>query len=1112
MRTKLSAFCDAVIEAGWLLVLIIEPLFFSVYTSRVFEPDKLSILRSIAALVAVAWIAKWIEARLGARSAPAQPPQAQPHSKWWQRPLVGPAALLAVVYLLTTITSVAPRISLWGSYQRLQGTYTTLSYLVIFFSLLANLRRREQVERVLTTAILTSLPVALYGLLQHYQIDPLPWAGNVTFRVASTLGNSIFVGAYLIMVVPVTLVRMLHVEAGTFEGASKRLSIGMGLGFALALVIEVYVWASLGFWRGLAVGLILTTGMALVGLYLKRPVARFILSGCYTLILSAQCVTIVFSQSRGPWLGLVVGLFFLGLLYVFARRWRKLAIAFVSIAVLMAAFLAALNMPNSPLAKLRDLPYVGRLGQLLEIGSGTGKVRVLIWEGAVEMLKANPLRTLIGYGPEAMYVAYNQFYPPDLAHYERRNASPDRSHNETFDTLIMTGVIGFIAYMLLFGSIFYYGLKWLGLIRGPVQKRLFWICGAVGAVLGVVLPWLFDHSLRLAGVGLPLGFMAGLGVYVAVFALIGMLRRHAEEQTDPQKKDAPLTGWPLLLLVGLIAAIAAHFVEINAGIAIAATRTYFWTFAALLAIVGQGGVLTPAPAPVASSVSAESATAGRRTTTTRRPINPGQRSQTKPGIRNSAKPAGFRFDGQLAGLLVSAGVMGWILVTLAWNYTTNPSPVETNAFGVIIRSLTTMAAKSDPDTVSLGLLLLVLGTWFVGLCLSVSELAAEEDKEHSARWWARSAGLYALVSLGVGGIYALIHAAQLTSTTINAQNLIYDYYLAGLLVLIGLGVVLFFAQARPAKPAQGFGVVGGVVVLVLALVLIINTNISIVRADVLYKQGLRYDSASSWDNAIYFYQEAIKLAPKEDYYYLFRGRALMERAKEESDTDTRDALFEAAFEALVEAKQLNPLNTDHTANMGRLYRTWAEMDSDTESQQNKLEKAAAYYAEAVQLSPHNAQLYNEWGLVYYELGDLDQAMVEYEQSLVLDQEYSDTYLLMGDVYLARQDWAAAAQVYERALALDDSTVQAWSALAYAYSQSGDLQQAISTNLQVLVYAPEDYTTLKNLAILYRETEQPLAAIDAATRALAVASDEDKAAIQNLIEQEQAKLVPSESEE
>ena len=38
----------------------------------------------------------------------------------------------------------------------------------------------------------------------------------------------------------------------------------------------------------------------------------------------------------------------------------------------------------------------------------------------------------------------NRFYPPDLAHVEARNASPDRSHNETFDSLAITGLLGFL--------------------------------------------------------------------------------------------------------------------------------------------------------------------------------------------------------------------------------------------------------------------------------------------------------------------------------------------------------------------------------------------------------------------------------------------------------------------------------------------------------------------------------------------------------------------------------------------------------------------------------------------------------------------------------------------
>jgi hypothetical protein len=58
MRTRLGWFCDKVIEAGWLAAVIIVPLFFNIYSQRVFEPDKLSLLRSIALVMGVAWLAR----------------------------------------------------------------------------------------------------------------------------------------------------------------------------------------------------------------------------------------------------------------------------------------------------------------------------------------------------------------------------------------------------------------------------------------------------------------------------------------------------------------------------------------------------------------------------------------------------------------------------------------------------------------------------------------------------------------------------------------------------------------------------------------------------------------------------------------------------------------------------------------------------------------------------------------------------------------------------------------------------------------------------------------------------------------------------------------------
>ncbi len=96
---------------------------------------------------------------------------------WWGRikdtPLAVPALVLVLSYLVSSAISLVPRISFFGSYVRLQGTLTFLSYMVLFGGVLTHLRTRRQVDRILHTIIITSLPVAIYGVIQNAGLDPL---------------------------------------------------------------------------------------------------------------------------------------------------------------------------------------------------------------------------------------------------------------------------------------------------------------------------------------------------------------------------------------------------------------------------------------------------------------------------------------------------------------------------------------------------------------------------------------------------------------------------------------------------------------------------------------------------------------------------------------------------------------------------------------------------------------------------------------------------------------------------------------------------------------------------------------------------------------------------
>ena len=209
MKTKLAVLSEKIIEAGWLVAVVAVPLFFNIYSARTFEPDKITLLRSIAALMILAWIVLVVEeGRVG--SGENKEAWSMRMRNWLKKPLVLPTLLLVIIYIVSTIFSISPNVSLWGSYQRLQGTYSALSYIVIFALMAGHLRTREQVDRLVATIIIASIPVSLYGIIQRYGLDPLPWAGDVTRRVASNMGNAIFVASYLIMVIPLTIVRLVE--------------------------------------------------------------------------------------------------------------------------------------------------------------------------------------------------------------------------------------------------------------------------------------------------------------------------------------------------------------------------------------------------------------------------------------------------------------------------------------------------------------------------------------------------------------------------------------------------------------------------------------------------------------------------------------------------------------------------------------------------------------------------------------------------------------------------------------------------------------------------------------------------------------------------------------
>lgn len=1105
MKTKLDQWCEAVIEAGWLAALVAAPMFFNVFSSRVFEPDKISLVRSIALMMLLAWVIKvanggylWLPAHTTDNSA-ADDSLAGQLRRAWRNPFVIPVLLLIFAYLISTGFSLARFVSWFGSYQRLQGTYSFLSYVIIAILTAAHLRRPEQLRRLQHTIIITSLPIAIYGVIQHYDHDPLPWGGDVTTRVAANAGNAIFLAAYLIMAFFFTLERVYN---------------------SFALLLGAYPREAQQ--------------------DQEMPVA--LSGGAYLFILMVQLLAIFWTQSRGPWLGLFLGFYLFVLLLLSAVRpsyYRQLTLGWVGVGLLGVLLLVLMNTTGL-FDFLRPIPYVGRFTQLLNQESTTAQVRILIWEGASNMVRpheplnypdgskdaVNFLRPLVGYGPEAMWVAYNPFYPPDLAHVEARNASPDRSHNETWDSLVITGFLGFIAYMSLFIAIFYWSLRWLGLLVNRRDNLLFG--GLLGGFALVTISYFLitDGSWRFFGVALPAGLIAGLFFYVTAAAFL-----HADLKLEP--RDIPRQ----LLILTIMTTVAAHFVEIHFGIAIAATRTYFWVETAALLALGMRWA-QPVAFSAAQALAAELEEKAEKADEEPVVESKDNRSPRK-GRKTPVKVTPPRRAPTTTAAALPATVMTDLLIflTFVFIYTTNGTQ-QRSAIDILFSSIAQRPANGQLVG-SPYIFFLMVFTWLLSATVGLTVESLAQRKAPPLNWWLRGYGLHAAVVWLGWLFYGLVQGWRLIpgsgGTTLDEQLA----HVAGhfaiftwviILWILLSGTVYAWPRLRErisfaTRPA--ISLVTGVVMAVFVFFVVSTVNVALVRADIIYKQGQQFDNQGNWVSSIELYRRALAARKTEDHYMLFLGRALLEQAKDVTTPGTyalaaeatiddvlaltpdkvaamsRADLLRSAEIVLREAQRINPLNTDHTANLARLYRTWSDLTSDATERQQKLDDSINEYNMAVTLSPNAAHLWNEKGNAHLARGEDADAEAAYKHGLTIDPVFEQTYLLLADFYDRREQYQQGVDILEAGIAKMNEhprfnpTPQLYSFLGVAYARLGNLPKAIEANLQVLERQPNNVTAMRNLALLYRDQKQPEEALKWVEQATALLGAEQAGDIKQL---------------
>jgi len=1015
---RLSRYCDGLIEASWLLAVIVAPLYFFTGLSQPFDLGKTIMFRVAVLIGGAAWISKWISSgdfRFEKKTL----------SALWARITVSPLILLVgalgVVYIISSAFSISPLLSLRGSYERFDGLGTLGAYILVFALAAFNLRRREQVDRLITTLAAVSFAVDFYAILQHFGFDSIAWLEfNVTDRALSTLGHPIFLAAFLGMTLMLLLVRVVF-------------------------LVYSYQQSS------------------------TRNVTMLVLAAFYLGVSILNLLSIWYASSRGPIIALFLGLLFLGFSLLVYFKLRRVFYIFSAISVLLLVFTAVLNIPGGPLTGLRDKPLVGPLGHIFDAETGTGRTRVLIWNGMMRLVlphdpvqfsnadsvdQWNIIRPVVGYGPETISLIYENYYLPEMFSMESYDLIHDHAHNEFWDILAFYGLLGFLVEYGLFLSFIYFGLKWLGWISSDWDRKVYWSLSFLGGFLGGVIA-LVVLGAEYLGLGIPLGLLLG-----AVVILFMNMLRHDENPAS--SRDL----WRDTIIISSLALIVFHYVEILFGIPVASTRILFWVAGAVILKVGQG-VTTMEPNPV-----------------------PAENRIRRIGLHAF-----------IAVAITAALAPGFIGIT---EMGLDTSTVFVNA----------LAANSY------GTLWMFLGT-ILFTCLTFElEVVVISDHKNFLPNFILLLGITLFTAFLAWMLYASQVAAVSQTPFLDTPRMLVSY-----LRLIGLqfGLVFFLAygwaflvpkavKMQKSLPKPGLlAAFGFIQVLVIALSVMVNLRP--LQANGIARLFNRYVESGQYQEAFELDKSLFELDPWQDVYYFGAADAAMKYAANFSGQQniTGDLLISEQY--FKQASQMNPLFFPNELGMARVNRLWARLSQDPATRDIRIAQAEQYYADILEGKPYRVKLWVEWADFQAEFGNYQAAQEKFDTAMQIDDTYAPLYLYSANMYMnqaeQQSDPSGRAGLFNKALKevkvgiemLDrrgENASLAFLQLGNIYFSLQQYESARESYLRSVQLGAGDYEweVYKSLADTSGKLNDPTAQREYLQKAIAVAPEEEIDALQS----------------
>jgi O-antigen ligase len=194
----------------------------------------------------------------------------------------------------------------------------------------------------------------------------------------------------------------------------------------------------------------------------------------FGLVFLLSITTIFFMQMRASYL--VIFLSLLAITFVYRKK--------LFVFMLIIPLIVAIMMPTNMVTRAREM---FKFGDYMK-SDGVLNYRIDTWKGAVRIIKENPALGL-GVGKSNFGKTVKKFN--DL------NIPYDHAHNVYLQIAVEFGLFGLAAFLWLFGSVFYHGLKhYLSLPRNDEKAIIIFgiLCSIGGLFLHGLIAYFYKHE------------------------------------------------------------------------------------------------------------------------------------------------------------------------------------------------------------------------------------------------------------------------------------------------------------------------------------------------------------------------------------------------------------------------------------------------------------------------------------------------------------------------------------------------------------------------------------------------------------------------------------------